>query len=91
MREERQCEFCGKSFIAKKSNGRYCSNECARKGYKERAKEYYREKKMEQERQAKGKLTVTEITKKARQAGMSYGKYVAQMERNKAEGKVKHE
>ena len=39
MEVRRICQWCGKPFIAQKTTTRFCSPECAKRGYKHRIKE----------------------------------------------------
>lgn len=77
-RIEASCEECGKIFAKKTTNQRYCCPECQRAGRRRKAREYYLLEK--RTKKAKGKKrppSLTEINKKARAAGMTYGKYMA--------------
>lgn len=68
----KKCDYCKKDFYAANHNKKYCSKECMKAAQKERDKARYEEKKKELERP-----TLTEINRRAREAGMSYGQYVA--------------
>ena len=74
----KQCACCGADFIYTIHNKRYCSPECAHKVQYEDRKAVNRE----QKRKKKPK-SVRDIAKEAKAHGMSYGKYVAQMEMQK--------
>lgn len=78
------CAVCGKPFIKKSNNGKYCSDPCKRKVEREQNREWLREYKRqlrEEQRRAcsiwKPKETIEEVVAKANAAGLSYGKYVA--------------
>ena len=78
------CAVCGKPFIKRSNNGKYCSRYCKDKVWKEQCqaslKEYKRKIRDEQRRlnsPYKPRETIEEIVAKANAAGMSYGKYVA--------------
>ena len=83
------CALCGKPFIKKSANAKYCSAPCKNKVWKEQSKasfEEYKRKIREEQRRLnfkyKPRETIEEIVAKANAADMSYGKYVAlQMEK----------
>lgn len=85
MKEEKKiCPICGKEF----TNGRrkYCSEECTKESNRRntRKKDRERDEKLKKRpktmKKKKGKkLNALELTAKAaREAGMTYGQYVAQ-------------
>lgn len=51
MEVRRICQWCGKPFIAQKTTTRFCSPECAKRGYKHRIKERKMELRHAQEMQ----------------------------------------
>lgn len=87
--KEKICTVCGKTFIPKAGNQRYCSERCktecseiAKAKHRERKREYMREyhlRKRAEDRQKKAtkKKSIGELSRLASEAGMSYGKYVA--------------
>ena len=74
------CGICGKEFEVKAKNQRYCCCECKSKATKI-AQAKGREKTREAKKKKTEKLSVTEIDKLAKAAGMSYGKYISMTER----------
>lgn len=78
------CEVCGKPFIKKSGNAKYCSAPCKRKVEREQNREWLRAyyRRLREERQIaqsvlKPRETIEEVVEKANAAGMTYGKYVA--------------
>lgn len=73
------CDRCGKQFYGCRHDVRYCSDECLKEATKDRAKELrqirHEAKRVRREKQQ----SITQIAIKARQAGMTYGQYVAKM------------
>lgn len=91
MSELKPCKVCGKLFKSIRSTHVYCSGDCNRKAERQRQKrdlkynaekqrEYKAKKKLEKAEKERKKHALTEMAKKAREAGMSYGQYVAMME-----------
>ena len=90
----KKCEYCGNEYVYRASNSRYCSVTCRNRRNNERKKEKnnvideaYKAKRKEQklkgeERKKKDKTSLQKKINAAREAGMSYGKYVAMLERN---------
>ena len=74
---EIRCENCGLIFEKQHHNQRYCCDECRRKGNRRKTKERYKQQKAVRKIKNK-KPTLSEINNKARAAGMTYGKYMAQ-------------
>ena len=64
------CQICGKEFVTKNPHAKYCSKKCSNDSYKIRPKTI--EKKVK-------KKSIAEIDAEARNAHMTYGKYVAMM------------
>lgn len=80
------CKYCGKEFIPKRRPDQITcgGDECRKKLIRERSKSVYREnarKKEEQRQKRKKNGTLTEIAKRARECGMTYGQYVAMQEK----------
>ena len=80
------CKICGKEFVTK-TVAKCCSKECKKENevrnaasYFERAAKAKKDTKQIPKPKKEKKLTVTDIAVKAKEAGMSYGQYVAQME-----------
>lgn len=69
--QERRCGNCGKIFMPNREHKKFCSEEC-KKGLK----------KVEIPNPIK-KLNISAVARNARKAGMSYGKYVEYLEKNK--------
>lgn len=70
---QKVCICCGKTFIPKRSNVIFCSDEC-----RHHRKEALENPKFTSYEAGK---SISDIAKKAKMAGMSYGKYVEAMER----------
>lgn len=69
----KKCDVCGETFLTYRENVKYCSNDCRQEGHHRRAMERdarKREKEM-------AISTLAETNQAAREAGMSYGRYVA--------------
>lgn len=96
IKRQKKCLACGKDFYDDSlGNGRkYCCEKCANdakkqqmKKFRENQKEDKKETKKENKKETpiehsiSGK-SIAEVQREARAAGMSYGKYVAMMERN---------
>lgn len=79
MREKKKCAFCGTTFIAKKGTQKYCSAECRNKQQKIIQRQYHREhaKRKKDIRKQKETDRLNDKIRAAREAGMSYGKYMA--------------
>ena len=75
MREFRRCLMCNKLYIATRSNAKYCSAACRRE-VDYASKRAYR---AEDTKPREKKQSITDIAVAARQAGMTYGQYVAKM------------
>ena len=67
--QEKVCKTCGKAFIPNRDHKKFCSAECKKNANK-----------VEKPKPIK-KLNVSAIARKARELGMSYGKYVEQYEK----------
>lgn len=81
------CQICEKEFTAIGINKKrmiYCSDECRKKGRNKKSNEYHKANSSSLTRKnvqrRKPALSIGEISKRAREAGMTYGKYVAMME-----------
>jgi predicted nucleic acid-binding Zn ribbon protein len=68
---ERVCRTCGKVFMPTQDHKKFCSAECKKNA-----------KKVEKPKPIK-KLNISAIARNARELGMSYGKYVEYLEKNK--------
>ena len=82
MEDKRKCEHCGKEYIPKRVNAKYCSRECSKKADRINSMEWYREwrekKKQQEEMKKAGKnQELARINAAAREAGMTYGEYVS--------------
>lgn len=82
MEEIRICPVCGKEFIDR--TRKYCSPKCSKEGYRRRQLKYsidrYHEEKENQLRETKKpkeKSQLERLAREAREAGMTYGQYVA--------------
>lgn len=84
MIEKKICTCCKKKFIPNHSNQKYCCKECSKEMNRQNNQRYYAEigKYKEKEKRhpkKKKSLSISEIEKMAREAGMSYGMYIAKM------------
>lgn len=43
LEHKKECEICGKEFIAKRTDSKYCSSKCCKKAYVNRNKDKIRE------------------------------------------------
>ena len=79
-----KCIYCGKEFqIKRRPDQVTCGGEeCKKKLQSERSKSIWREKALEKKAQKNRKVngTLTDIARKARECGMTYGQYVAMHE-----------
>lgn len=77
----KKCEYCKKDFYADRHQTRYCSMKCRRAAQEQRKKEKEKEQNnyIEKTDKKPHKSNITEINRMAREAGMSYGKFVAKM------------
>lgn len=77
-KEVRNCEVCGTPFVVNRPQRKTCSKECAYIKCKKRKTEYDRKKKEESKKIGR-KLAQTQIleddARRAKELGMSYGKY----------------
>ena len=75
MEVRRICQWCGKPFIAQKTTTRFCSPECAKRGYKHRIKERKMElrhaQEMQELRQTLGQQDYFTFSQAARLMGVS--------------------
>ena len=80
MEEIRTCPVCGMEFTDR--TRKYCSPKCSKEGYRRRQLKYSKER-QEKENQLrrtekpKEKSQLERLAKEAREAGMTYGQYVA--------------
>lgn len=70
---QKQCIVCGRQYETTSFRGQTCGSACAR--IKQNA--YEREKYRQKRRKCLEKNTLSGVAKKAKEAGMSYGEYVA--------------
>lgn len=75
------CLFCSKQFESEQPRAAYCSDDCRRFSNEIVCKESKEKRKInkELERHKKNVAAISKINAEAKQAGMSYGKYVAKM------------
>ena len=66
------CVYCGRTFDSGSPKGRFCSKYC---------KDRYEREQRRREKELLKKNSINEIVKEATKQGMSYGQYVAKMER----------
>lgn len=74
-----KCRICGKTFVPRGSTTVTCSDECRRENAR-RQREKWRKKHraVVKANRIKG-LSIGEVSKMAREAGMSYGQYVSEI------------
>lgn len=82
MAEIKVCPVCGREFTDQ--DRKYCSPKCSKEGYRRRQadysiKKYHTEKESRQgeARRTKKLSPLEEKSRRAREAGLSYGQYVA--------------
>lgn len=80
MEEIKICPVCGRKFIHR--NRKYCCAECSKKGYLKNQTRRNKERRlkggmMRRIEHPKPESTLQEKARKAREAGMTYGQYVA--------------
>lgn len=82
MKEVKICPVCGGKVTAK--NRKYCSPKCSKEGYRRRQANYSikryhteKEKQLKESRGPRKESQLQEMARRAREAGMSYGQYVA--------------
>lgn len=76
---EAKCEYCDLIFEKKKNNQRYCCPECSKAGRLRKSRDYHRAERLAKQKQKENKKpTLSDINQRARAAGMTYGKYMAQ-------------
>ena len=79
---EKKCEYCDKVFTQKTTRQKYCSKSC----YGTHRQEQLKEKPIIQ--QTKSTISNLEVdVRKAKESGMSYGRYMAQSYKVKIERK----
>ena len=77
--KEKVCPMCGKTFIGK-HNQKYCGKECSATATRERHKKQKRVDDYKQKLegyQQESKVSLEEAARKAREAGLTYGQYMA--------------
>lgn len=74
MARRKKCELCGTEFLTNYAQKRYCSDACRAEAKRTQSLHY-----KEQKKKKKKESSFVEINRKAREAGMSYGKYVAML------------
>lgn len=78
-RIEVRCENCGLIFEKQHHRQAYCCDACRQQGKRRKQTERYRQlKELNQSKRKNKKPTLADINSKARAAGMTYGKYMAQ-------------
>ena len=76
---DKVCEWCGTEFKGCRHDVRFCCTACQKEATKERAKVLRKMRLEENRKRLERQQTITQIAVKARQAGMTYGQYVARM------------
>lgn len=72
------CKHCGTLFVSSSSNTKYCSQICRTKANEARMRAERQEK---YERRHKESKELDRVAAEANAAGLSYGKYVAMMDK----------
>lgn len=78
------CRQCGKKFVPPHINNVYCSDTCKKAHYREYQKEY---QKGVRQREKEGRhilprsRSLTEVSRRAKERGMTYGQYIANVNR----------
>ena len=79
---KKKCGVCGKEFDGWNKNQRYCSDACKNEAHRQRGEIYRANARLKEEQkkaEANKKKALEEIATAARNAGMTYGQYVARM------------
>lgn len=71
----KKCKLCGKPFLTANLNTKYCSPDCKKEARKRMEHQRWEDEKGRRCR--KKPSTLSETNRLAREAGMSYGKYIA--------------
>lgn len=79
MKVTKQCTICGASYETTNIHAKYCSDVCRKKASKEMHRRSRAKQKEELERKKNMQQNIIDIAVLARQAGMTYGQYVAKM------------
>ena len=77
--KERECLNCGKEFVSEHPQRRYCCEECRANAEKLRQEQRTKHYKTTEKEKASNMPSISHIAKMAKDAGMSYGKYVEKM------------
>lgn len=83
---ESVCPICGKSFIKKVANQKYCSNDCRKENVRSKSEDYkwkYQVKYKQQRKEKKKKqrrVSLSDIMKQANKEGLQYGEYCLKYE-----------
>ena len=72
---KRACAICGKLFVPKAGNSRFCGPDCKR----EKAIERARMRTIEKQKKKTASDQIVDMAKEAKANGMSYGQYVAML------------
>lgn len=71
----KKCTICGKEFT--NSYRKYCSDKCSKEGQRIKALNLFETKRKLDEKNGLKKTALRDTARAAREAGMSYGQYVA--------------
>ena len=80
MMKERTCKICGKTFKPTRNSQLCCSDECKRENVKQHSKEKRKREtslRLEAKKMQKQKTDWAEITRKCKEAGLTYGQAAA--------------
>lgn len=73
-----KCRICGKTFVPRGTTTVTCSDECSKENAKRKKIEWEKRRLMEESAKLK-RSSIGEINRMARDAGMTYGKYVSEL------------
>lgn len=80
--KDKFCPFCGEKFVYQYKAQMYCSDECKKNAALVRAKDR-RERAGVKKVVKRGKESLSEINRRAREHGLTYGQYVVLMADNR--------
>ncbi len=75
--DPRKCKCCNNEFVPQHHAQHHCSTECRATYNRDRSRERDRQERMKR----KGNKSLSQLQREARMLGMSYGMYVAQMQK----------
>lgn len=78
---ERECGICHRHFVTGTKQQRYCSPECSCEAMRQGARRRDREKRLNKRLEREKKKALKNMVIEAEKHGMTYGTYVAMIER----------